>query len=129
MTAEDFRRLCGDKVKWLRSFAPKDTGNLSMNAIRVEYPSPDVCEIYVDESIAPYMPFTELPWISPKWNGKSNPNEGWFENAAGLIYLTLKIELTGARYLDYGNEEDNKLGEELAAWQPEYRQWQRTKKR
>lgn len=129
MTAAEFRELCGAQVQWLRNFAPKDTGNLAYNGIKVKYPSANVCEIYIDENIAPYMPFTELPWISPKWNGKTNPNENWFENSAKLIYLMLKMELEGVRYLDYGNEEDNKMGEELAAWQPGYRQWQRTKKR
>lgn len=129
MNAQEFKKICEDKAEWLRSFAPEDTGNLSANAIRVSYPSPKECVIYVDESIAPYMKYTELPWISPKWKGKKNPNESWFENSAELIYLMLKIELEGAHYLDYGNDQDNKMGAKLAAWQPGYRQWQRTKKR
>lgn len=89
-----FRRVCSRAVKELRGLAPYDTGNLAMNAITIEFPSPDVCIIYVDESIAPYMPFTTKPWISPKWNGKKNPNEGWWQAAGELIveYVAQQVE-------------------------------------
>ena len=124
LTNEDFRRLCDEIGVWLRDFAPKDTGNLAYNAIRVEYPSPDVCEIYVDESIAPYMPYTEFPWISPKWNGKQNPNEGWFEQAAKSIYVMLTTELKVLKAQDI--DALNKEWEEFA---PRYFKWQATKTR
>lgn len=28
-----------------------------------------------------YMPYTEEKWISPRWRGRANPNEGWFKQA------------------------------------------------
>lgn len=89
-----FRRVCQRAGKELRGLAPYDTGNLAINAITIEFPSPDVCIIYVDESIAPYMPFTTKPWISPKWNGKKNPNEGWWQAAGELIveYVAQQVE-------------------------------------
>lgn len=31
------------------------------------------------------MPYTNEPWISPKWHGKKNPNEGWFDRTADYI--------------------------------------------
>ena len=80
-----FKRACQRACKQLRGLAPYDTGNLALNAIKIEFPSPDVCVIYVDESIAPYMPYTTKPWISPRWNGKKNPNEGWWQAAGELI--------------------------------------------
>ncbi len=89
-----FRRVCQRATKELRGLAPYDTGNLAINAITIEFPSPDVCIIYVDESIAPYMPFTTKPWVSPKWNGKKNPNEGWWQAAGELIveYVAKQVD-------------------------------------
>lgn len=29
-----------------------------------------------------YTPYTHYKWISPRWNGKKNPNEGWITNVA-----------------------------------------------
>lgn len=85
LTNSQFKIACSKACKELRGLAPYDTGNLAMNAIKIEYPSPDVCVIYVDESIAPYMPYTTRPWISPRWNGKKNPNEGWWQTAGELL--------------------------------------------
>ena len=90
-----FKRLCERTVKKLRKLAPYDTGNLSLNAIKVEYPSPNVCLIYVDESIAPYMPFTTRPWVSPRWHGKKNPNEGWWQRAGEYVVDYVAKQLDG----------------------------------
>lgn len=85
MTAQEFENVCMYAVRELRRLAPKDTGNLAYNAIRYEWVDPDTFRIYVDPDIAPYMPYTTEPWISPRWNGKKNPNEGWFQRAADYI--------------------------------------------
>ena len=89
-----FRQVCERAVKQLRGLAPYDTGNLAKNAIKIEFPSANECHIYVDESIAPYMPFTTRPWVSPKWRGKKNPNEGWWQ-AAGELIAEYIAELVG----------------------------------
>lgn len=89
-----FRQACEKAVKQLRGLAPYDTGNLAKNAIKIEFPSANECHIYVDESIAPYMPFTTRPWVSPKWRGKKNPNEGWWQ-AAGELIAEYIAELVG----------------------------------
>lgn len=80
-----FKRSCEKACAQLRNLAPKDTGNLAYNAIKIEFPSPNVCHIYVDESIAPYMPFTTRPWVHPRWHGKKNPNEGWWQSAGEFL--------------------------------------------
>lgn len=83
------------------NIAPRDTGNLALNATKAHtIPSGEdevVWEIYVDEGggpgtpgadgIAPYMVYTNEPWISPKWHGKKNPNEGWWQEACEYIIL------------------------------------------
>ena len=95
LSNQEFRILCEKALQQLRSLAPYDTGNLALNAIKMEFPSPDVCRIYVYEAIAPYMPFTTFPWLSPKWHGKKNPNEGWWENAGAFIADYIAAELGG----------------------------------
>ena len=85
MTSTDFANLCSRCVEELRKLAPKDTGNLAYNAIKFEFPDTNTCKIIVDEAIAPYMPYTNEPWIAERWHGKKNPNEKWFDNAAEKI--------------------------------------------
>lgn len=38
-----------------------------------------------------YMPYTNERWISPRWHGRKNPNEQWWQNAitkVGKLYST-----------------------------------------
>lgn len=87
MTSAQFAAF-GDRLKKeLQRLSPIDTGNLRYNAIRMEQTSENEIKIFVDESIAPYMVYTNEPWISPKWNGKKNPNEAWFDKAAFTVAL------------------------------------------
>lgn len=90
-----FEKICQRACKELRGLAPYDTGNLANNAIKIEFPDPNICIIYVDEVVAPYMPFTTRPWVSPKWNGKKNPNEGWWQAAGELITEFVAQKLKG----------------------------------
>jgi hypothetical protein len=45
-----------------------------------------------------YMPYTNEKWISPRWNGRQNPNERWFELNAEYIAKLLARHL-GGRYV------------------------------
>lgn len=85
MTQGEFSAVCDLALQTLKELAPYDTGNLAHNAVRLEFISPNEALLYVDEKIAPYMPYTNEPWVSPYWNGKKNPNEGWFDAAAELV--------------------------------------------
>ena len=78
-----------------KSVVPIRTGNLKNNAVKCEYKGDGKWQITSDESVAPYMPYTNEPWVSPKFHGKKNPNEHWFDDAAGLIALLLSQELHG----------------------------------
>ena len=71
------------------------TGNLKYNAIKLEYIGNGVYRLWVDESIAPYMPYTNEPWTSPKWKGAKNPNENWFGNATEVITQKISKTLKG----------------------------------
>ena len=70
------------------------TGNLKYNALKVMQ-SPGGMLIYVDQNIAPYMPYTNEKWISPTWKGAKNPNENWWENMSKDFVKDLATELKG----------------------------------
>ncbi len=75
-------------------YVPRDTGNMADDALRY-YVENGVLRITVEESIAPYVPYTNEPWLSTKWNGKPNPNEGWWQRFADEFARRLAISLRG----------------------------------
>ena len=99
MNKQYFERIFLKAVQELRKKAPKDTGNLAYNAIKYRWIGDNEFEIYIDvgdtdafvksqkylQGTAPYTPFTNEKWISPRWNGKQNPNENWWNNAVEFI--------------------------------------------
>lgn len=82
-------------VNTLRKLAPKDTGNLAFNAIKGEWSDENTYHIYVDENIAPYMVYTNEPWISSYWRGKQNPNEHWWNCYHSGGYKVISADLQG----------------------------------
>lgn len=70
------------------------TGNLAFNAIRYTLQD-DVIDIFVDERIAPYVPYTNKPWTAKRWNRKKNPNEGWWERFCAEFARRLAVKLKG----------------------------------
>lgn len=90
---QDFRAACELACEWIIDHAPYDTGNLALNSIKIEFETPQVCRIYVDETIAPYMPFTNEHWehkiikmgnfrpgeVVERLRTWDNPNEGWWD--------------------------------------------------
>ena len=97
MTNRQFTLFINRLVEAIRSVSPIDTGNLRYNAIRFEFLDENTCRIYVDEAIAPYMPYTTEPWVSPKWHGKKNPNEGWWQIKATEAVKTAIREILNDR--------------------------------
>jgi hypothetical protein len=100
-TAIEFRKACERAVKILRKQAPKDTGNLAYNGIRIEFTNKDECHIYVDDDwfngIAPYMKYTNEDWaqFKPPLQGRINPNEGWWDDAMPLLIQSITKSLKG----------------------------------
>lgn len=86
MTTKEFQRFCNGLFKETQRRTPIDTGNMRYNSLTIVYTEGgNECHIYVDEAIAPYVFYTNEPWISPKWRGKKNPNEGWWDKSAEVI--------------------------------------------
>lgn len=78
---------------WAR--VPVDKDNMRGNGTRLESRGNNVYVIRVSVAIAPYLPYTNEPWISPRWNGKKNPNEGWFEDDTDIVVTVLAQQLGG----------------------------------
>lgn len=68
-----------DTIAFARYLIPIDTGNLRYNSFKIEHKSKNTWVVYIDEKVAPYAPYVNEKWISPKWNGKQNPNEGFWK--------------------------------------------------
>ena len=85
MTDRQINNLCNRVLDIARLYCPVDTGNMASNAITAIRTGTGQIVIRVDEAIAPYFPYTNEPWISPRWNGKPNPNEGWWTDASDAI--------------------------------------------
>lgn len=59
---------------------PKDTRNL-VNTTGSKVTGDGSSYIFIGGRPASYMPFTNEPWVSPKWKGRVNPNQGWWNKA------------------------------------------------
>ncbi len=70
-------------------------GNMAFNAYKYVRTLPQETEVYVDQNIAPYVAYTNEPWISPRWHGKKNPNEGWWQRHADRFAQDLANKLGG----------------------------------
>lgn len=87
---EELKKIIEDAFNEIRNhLAPNpntryitSTGNLAFNALKYSITQLDNgydLHIWVDEEIAPYMVFTNEPWLHERWHGRSNPNEGWWQ--------------------------------------------------
>lgn len=95
MTLRQFHRVCYKCVEKLKKLCPRDTGNLSINGIKFKFVNEKKFTIYVDEKVAPYMVYTNEPWVSDYWKGKKNPNEGWWNSGVGVLVNLIRKELKG----------------------------------
>lgn len=92
-----------------RFLIPKDTGNLRFNATLYENEGDGHLVIYVsgdgEKGIAPYAPFTNEPWLSPRWNNKKNPNEGWWDKFVEFVVNYIQTALGGRVEQTIGEEQ------------------------
>ena len=95
MTNKKWNALCLELVDVVKSFSPVKTGNLKFNAVNYMHVDNDTFVIKVNLEKADYMPYTNEPWIHPRWNGKKNPNEGWCQTAKEGVIKKIIEELDG----------------------------------
>ena len=84
-----------DAVSIARLHIPIDTGNMSLNAFNFEYLGNMRWKISIDEKKAPYVPFVNEKWISPRWGGKQNPNEGFWQGIRDSLVAMISASLNG----------------------------------
>ena len=95
MTRQDIINVAISIIETLRKeMVPRDTGNLADNALIYDIQG-NMFIVTVDPNIAPYLPYTNEPWLSPKWNGKKNPNEGWWRKFTTEFAKRLAKQLGG----------------------------------
>ncbi len=73
---------------------PRDTGNMAYMALQYEIQN-GILAITINPDIAPYVPYTNEPWLSERWHGKKNPNEGWWDRFVAEFTKRLANKLKG----------------------------------
>lgn len=102
MTDREVINACIETVEELRErFVPNpatryitSTGSMAFNALQYRIEQ-GVFRVWIDEQIAPYVVFTNEAWLSAKWNGKKNPNEGWWQRFCDEFARRLARKLQG----------------------------------
>ena len=110
-------------VMALKSVCPYRTGNLERNGIRVKIDNGTMCvEIGHDTSkvLGEYAVYTNEPWISPKWGGKQNPNQGWIERGSEKALPLIRKVYSGMTIDDFNDLMDD-LQKQTATRQAEIR--------
>lgn len=107
----------------LKSVCPYRTGNLERNGIRVKIENGSMCvEIGHDTSkvLGEYAVYANEPWISPKWGGKQNPNQGWIERGIEKALPLIRQVYSGMTIDDFNDLMDD-LQKQTATRQAEIR--------
>ena len=110
-------------VMALKSVCPYRTGNLERNGIRVNIDNGSMCvEIGHETSklLGEYAVYTNEPWISPKWGGKQNPNQGWIERGIEKALPLIRQVYSGMTIDDFNDLMDD-LQRQTATRQAEIR--------
>lgn len=94
MTKNQWEKVFVEVIKELRqqTFVPYDTGNLKFNAIKGIWVDEHTFRIYIDESVAPYVFFTNEKWVK---RPSSNPNEGWVDKMVRFIAYRIAQKTKG----------------------------------
>lgn len=70
------------------------TGNMAFQSFQYVKTNREML-VYIDQSIAPYVHYTNEPWIAAFWGGRKNPNEGWWQRFVDEFTRRLTAELGG----------------------------------
>lgn len=90
----DAAKKCVEEMRQVKKWVPRDSGNLANHALRYDITETEM-KIYIDQEIAPYMPYTNEAWLAEKWNGRKNPNEGWWQRFVAEFARRLAKKLRG----------------------------------
>ena len=83
-----------------------DTGYMTRNALQ-SFEKPTEFIFFYDTNRVDYIPYVEGKWISPRWNGKKNPNEGFIKvKAAGKLERLIYSKLLN---IPYNHLADNQM--------------------
>lgn len=96
MEQSQFIALTVGAFQIFQGIVPIDTGNMRRNATQFASTGLKAASIRVDGAVAPYAVYTNEPWLSPRWGGKKNPNEGWVKRGVELVAMHLSQQLGGA---------------------------------
>ena len=110
-------------VMALKSVCPYRTGDLERNGIRVKIDNGTMCVVVGHETsklLGEYAVYTNEPWISPKWGGKQNPNQGWIERGIEKALPLIKQVYQGMTADDFNNVMDD-LQRQIATRQAQIR--------
>ena len=110
-------------VMALKSVCPYRTGNLERNGIRVKIDIGTMCVVVGHETsklLGEYAVYTNEPWISPKWGGKQNPNQGWIERGIEKALPLIRQVYSGMTIDDFNDLMDD-LQKQTATRQAEIR--------
>ena len=110
-------------VMALKSVCPYRTGNLERNGIRVQIDNGTMCVVVGHETsklLGEYAVYTNEPWISPKWGGKQNPNQGWIERGIEKALPLIRQVYSGMTIDDFNDLMDD-LQKQTATRQAEIR--------
>jgi hypothetical protein len=69
--------ISNNLLQMMQQIAPYRTGNLAINSTEIQITARGLRAIS-HGGYAPYNVYTNFPWTAARWNGKKNPNEGWF---------------------------------------------------
>lgn len=110
-------------VMALKSVCPYRTGNLERNGIRVKIDNGTMCVVVGHDTsklLGEYAVYTNEPWISPKWGGKQNPNQGWIERGIEKSLPLIRQVYSGMTIDDFNDLMDD-LQKQTATRQAEIR--------
>lgn len=94
MTKRSLIKLTLIAKEEIKRWCPRDTGNLEDNGVNDVMLTDRKSMVYVDQSIAPYMYYTNEEWT---WRpDKVNPNLHWWNHACEMA-IDLIATFTGGK--------------------------------
>lgn len=92
-------------LKKMREVSPYDTGNLRDNGIWLVRTGKNEYTVSIGAPTAPYAVYTNEVWVSPRWNGKPNPNEHWIDTGVQMVVREIMSTYGGKLVMTKGDLE------------------------